>query len=357
MRERRFAARRSATRLLSGTPAQTMRELLAELAESGDLDRTPDFYGDGVVGGLEQRVADLLGKPAAAFFPTGTMAQQVALRLWATGSGVVAMHPLAHPEQHERQAYSRLSGLHSVWPTTEPRLPTPAELRSVGEPFDVLMLELPLREAGFVLPSWAELTETVAAARELGVKVHFDGARLWESTRHFDRSLPEIAALADSVYVSFYKSLGGQSGAVLAGDEAFVAAARTWRHRYGGNLFQQWPTALSALAGLDRELPRLDAYAAHAVAVARVLAAAPGGRVQPAVPHTHQFQFWLPYPPETLNEATLKLAEETGDYLFHTWIPSALPGLSMTEITVAGPALEWTPEQITDSLTRFLALL
>ena len=60
-----------------------------------------------------------------------------------------------------------------------------------------------------MLPSWEELTEVVEAARERDAVVHFDGARLWESTAHFGRPLAEIAALADSVYVSFYKSLGG----------------------------------------------------------------------------------------------------------------------------------------------------
>lgn len=70
--------------------------------------------------------------------------------------------------------------------------------------------------------------------------MHFDGARLWECGPHFGRTLPEIAALADSVYVSYYKSLGGISGAALAGTEDFVEEARVWRHRYGGQLFQQW---------------------------------------------------------------------------------------------------------------------
>nr|WP_254552974.1 beta-eliminating lyase-related protein [Kitasatospora sp. MMS16-BH015] len=343
--------------MLTGPRPQTMRELLAELAEGEGLDQAPDFYGDGIVAALEQRVAGLLGKPAAVFFPTGTMAQQVALRHWATRTGTVALHPLAHPELHEGRAYARLSGLTALWPTTEPRLPSAAELHAVAELFDAILLELPLREAGFVLPSWDELTATVAAARERGAAVHFDGARLWESARHLGHSLPEIAALADSVYVSFYKTLGGFSGAALAGDEEFAASARLWRHRYGGKLFQQWPTVLSALAGLDRELPLLDSYLDHAPLVARALAATPGSRVHPELPHTHQFQYWLPYPADRLNQANLRLAEEQGLSLFNLWLPSPLPGLSMTEITVCGPALEWTEEQIRDAMTRFLALL
>src|SRR5881227_318931 len=108
---------------------------------------TPDFYGTGgPVAALEERVAGLLGTPAALFFPTGTMAQQVALRCWAdrTGNRAVAMHPLAHPEVHERHAYAVLTGLRAVHPTREPRPPTADDIRALDEPFGTLLLELPL---------------------------------------------------------------------------------------------------------------------------------------------------------------------------------------------------------------------
>ncbi|GAA5002966.1 threonine aldolase family protein [Kitasatospora paranensis] len=361
--QRRFAAYRSAGRLLSGTRPQSLREGLAALADGPDpgydLDQRPDVYGDGVVRALEERVAALLGLPDAAFFPTGTMAQQVALRYWAdrTGSRVVAMHPLAHPEVHERRALTRLTGLHTVWPTAEPRLPTPDELRSCEEHFGTVALELPLRDAGFVLPTWSELTATVGAARELGARVHLDGARLWESTPHLGHSLPEICALADSVYVSCYKTLGGLSGALLAGDGAFVREARVWRHRYGGQIFRQWPAALSALAGLERELPLLEGYVTHAREIAAALATIPGARVNPSPPHTHQFQLWLPYGADALAEAGLRLAEEQGLALFGHWAPSAVPGRSMTEVTVAGPATEWSGDEVVEAVTALLALL
>ncbi|MGK5630683.1 threonine aldolase family protein [Streptomyces sp. URMC 123] len=369
-RERRARAWHAARRVLTaGAMGATLRERLTVLSEGAeaahDLDDWTDLYGDGVVAVLERRVAELLGTEAAAFFPTGTMAQQVALRCWAarTGNATVAIHPLAHPEVHERGALSQLAGLRTVHPTTEPRLPTAAEVRDLEEPFGTLMLELPLREAGFVLPTWQELTEVVDAARERDAVVHFDGARLWECAPHFGRALPEIADLADSVYVSFYKSLGGLSGAALAGPRSLVEEATAWRHRYGGLLFQQWPAALSALSGLDRELPRLPAYVAHAKVVAEALrqsftAARPGWfRLHPAVPHTHQFQVWLPYPATVLNEATLRQAEETGTVLFRHWREAVPPGVAMTEVTVASSALEWTPADVADAVTAFLSLV
>jgi threonine aldolase len=274
----------------------------------------------------------------------------------------VALHPLAHPELHEGGALSAVSGIRTVYPTHEPRLPQAEEIRGLGDPFGTLMLELPLRDAGFVLPSWDELVAVVAAARERDAVVHFDGARLWECATHFGRPLDEIAALADSVYVSFYKSLDGLSGAVLAGPADLIEEALLWRHRYGGQLFQQYPVALSALLGLERELPRLPSYVAHAQVVAAALAEGfaasevPWFRVNPDPPHTHQFQVWLPYPPEVLDEAGLRQAEETGVTLFRVWRAPAAgpPGVSYTELTVAGAGLEWTAEDVRAAVTGFV---
>ncbi|MEE3918564.1 beta-eliminating lyase-related protein [Micromonospora sp. BRA006-A] len=236
---------------------------------------------------LELRVAELLGADAAAFFPSGTMAQQVAMRHGAepTGRAGVGLHPLSHPLTHERDAYALLAGVRAVRTTNAPRNPTADEVAALDEPIGTLFLELPLRDAGFVLPTWDELVAVVAAARAGGARVHFDGARLWESSVHLGYSPAEIAALADSTYVSFYKSLGGISGAALAGDAELIRYARAWRHRYGGTLFQQWPAALAALAGLTRELPRLPGYVAHARVVAEALAALPGARVPGAAAH------------------------------------------------------------------------
>nr|WSX50540.1 beta-eliminating lyase-related protein [Streptomyces sp. NBC_00974] len=362
---RLLAAGRAAERKLSHSLREaTVAGLLAELgALAPDPDEPADVYGDAVVARLERRVAELLGTEDAAFFPTGTMAQQIALRCWAgrTGNPVVALHPMSHPERWEGGALSVVSGLRTVHPTGEPRQPTASELAELAEPFGTLMLELPLRDAGFLLPSWEELSALVATARERDAVVHFDGARLWEATTHFGRSLPEIAALADSVYVSFYKSLGGLSGAALAGPASLVAEARVWRHRYGGQIFRQFPAALSALAGLDRELPKLPSYVAQARRVAAALSASlaasevPWFRINPQAPHTHQFQVWLPYGADRLTEAGVRLAEETGTVLFRRWSPDGPPGLSVTEVEVTEPGLSWTEADVTRAVTDFVA--
>ncbi|MEU9762852.1 beta-eliminating lyase-related protein [Streptomyces sp. NPDC047985] len=371
-RLRRLRAWRRAERVLDRPPmhlpvGERLAALVAGAGGVTDLDRPADMYGDGVVAELEERVAELLGMEAAAFFPTGTMAQQVALRCWAgrTGDSTVALHPLAHPELHERDALGVVSGLRTVHPTSAPRQPTAQEIRDLSEPFGTLMLELPLREAGFVLPTWEELEAVVAAARERDAVVHVDGARLWECTPHFGRELPEIAALADSVYVSFYKTLGGLSGAALAGPESLIEEARAWRHRYGGQLFQQFPAALAALIGLDRELPLIPSYVAQAKVVAGALAeglAAAGAgwfRVHPEPPHTHQFQVWLPYGADALTAASVRQAEETGVALFHAWrsAPGGPPGVAFTEVTVGREGLEWTAADVRETVAAFLDLV
>ncbi|GAB2328539.1 beta-eliminating lyase-related protein [Streptomyces griseoincarnatus] len=364
-RERRIAAWRNAPRVLARlgflAPLKERLRLLEAAGDVHDLDETSDIYGNGVVEALERRVAELLGTEAAAFFPTGTMAQQVALRCWAgrTGDPAVALHPMSHPEVYERNAFSQVSGLRPVHFANEPRLPTAEEVRDVAEPFGALMLELPLRDAGFVLPTWDELSKVAEAARERDAVVHFDGARLWECTEHFGKSLEEIAGLADSVYVSFYKSLDAFGGAALAGPASLIEEARTWRHRYGGAVFQQFPTALSALIGLDRELPRLPEYVRHARVVAAALregleaGGLPWFRVYPEVPHTHDFQVWLPYGTEVVAETAIRAGEETGTMLFaNHWDPKG-PGLAFTEVYVRAAALEWTAGDVREAATDF----
>ncbi|CAM5489975.1 threonine aldolase family protein [Streptomyces canus] len=368
-RARRISAYQRAKRTLARpgllAPLRERLSLLDGADTLYDLDEPSDLYGNGIVEALEEKVAGLLGKEAAAFFPTGTMAQQVALRCWAgrTGNPAVALHALAHPEVHERDAFREVSGLRPVQVTSEPRQPTADEIRGFEEPFGALMLELPLRDAGFVLPTWEELTEVVEAARERDAVVHFDGARLWETTVHFGRPLAEIADLADSVYVSFYKSLQAFGGAALAGPKTLIDEAKTWRHRYGGAVFQQFPTVLSALAGLERELPGLPEYVTHARVVAAALreglagAGVPWARVHPEAPHTFDFQVWLPYGVDELSEAAIRQSEETGTALFINPWDEKGPGLSMTEVNVRRAALEWTAADVRTAAADFVARL
>src|SRR5690606_9874066 len=153
-------------------------------------DMAADYYGEGeVIRSLETEVAALLGKEDAVFMPSGTMAQQIALRIWSVRRACpnVAFHPTCHLEIHERKGYQLLHGLHGVLVGDARRLITLADLEKVSEPLAALLLELPQREIGGWLPSWEELVAQTEWARQRGIALHMDGARLWESGPFYDR--------------------------------------------------------------------------------------------------------------------------------------------------------------------------
>ncbi len=187
---------------------------------------------------LKRKWQGLLGKETAVFMPSGTMAQQIALRIHANRSGnkTVAFHPTCHLERHEQYAYRELHQLSGVLVGSPDDLMTLDDLKAVKLPVGTLLIELPQREIGGMLPTWEELTELVAYARGQGMAVHLDGARLWESQPFYGRSYAEICALFDSVYVSFYKTLNGITGAMLLGEASLIDEAKVWQRRHGGNL-------------------------------------------------------------------------------------------------------------------------
>jgi threonine aldolase len=354
--ERRTSIRRNCDRFLSHHPPRTTGEWLAELAEYAG-DREPDRYGEGeLIESLETRVAELLGTEAAAFMPSGTMAQQAGLRVWAdeTGLDTVALHPLTHLEQNELRALWELHHLRPLFLTDENRQPTVADLAGVPEPIGTAVVELPLRLAGHTLPSWDELTAFCAAARERDASLHFDGARLWESAPHLGHSLPEITGLADSVYVSFYKSLGGISGAALAGSQPFVDAAKRWRHRHGGTLVTHFPAVLAAHRALDEVLPQIPSYVEHARAVATALAALQHVRIYPEPPHTNAFRIYLEAGHRALTDAALAHAEEYGVWTWTRFWPAEVPGWSLTELSVGEATMGWRPDQVAALVVELL---
>lgn len=112
-----------------------------------------------------------------------------------------------------------------------------------------VVIELPHRELGGRITSWEDLQRISELCRSKGIAMHMDGARLWEAAAGYERSASELCALFDSVYVSFYKGLGGLSGAMLLGGDAFCASARVWLRRFGGNVFSLMPLSLSAWIG------------------------------------------------------------------------------------------------------------
>ncbi|WP_433276568.1 threonine aldolase family protein [Pseudonocardia xinjiangensis] len=317
---------------------------------------TPPSGPDGPVEVLQQRIADLLGTPAALFFPTGAMAQQVALRVHAGRRGRVtfAAHPTNHLTLWEQQGFSAVHGLR-YHPIGDPnRLLTVEDLAAVAEPLAAVVFELPQREIGGQLPAWDDLVAQVELARERGAAVHLDGARLWEAQPYYERSFAEISALFDSVYVSLYKGLQGVRGAVLAADRSIVDEAAVWRHRLGGAIPEAWPLAVSALIGLDDLLPRMPAFRDHAVAIAAAVNAGTEASTVPAQPPTPLFHVHLPVSKDAADRAQEAMLAEHGTQLFSRTRTSPDPNRCAFEVSVGENAMEFTPAEVVGLLRELL---
>jgi threonine aldolase len=353
------AIRALCTKSLTGHRQKTGRQWFEDLARSSFAELTPDLYGEGeALQALEHEVAGLLGKPAALFVPKGVIAQQMALRVWVeqSGSPIVALHPKSHIANDERDAVERLHGLTLLRLGNDYAPFGVGDLEAAAEPLGAVTVELPLRRAGFKLTPWADLVAISDWCREQSVPLHVDGARLWESQPYYDRPLHEIAALADSVYVSLYKGLGGLSGCLLAGPEDFIAAARIWETRHGGFLWTAFPYVISGLEGLRHHLPLMGRYLDRARSIAVALAELPGVRIVPEPPQTNGFQLYLPASPASLERAHLALAERERIWLFGRFAATALPDLAMAEISVGDAAEDWTDDEIVGAVGRLIDL-
>lgn len=303
LKARYSAARDNCLHRINGQPILTMAEQLAAIAEQAAAFGKPDVYGSGeLIESFEAEIADLLGKQAAVFLPSGTMAQCIALRVWADLAGTrrVAFHPTSHLQLHEQGAYRELYGLDAALLGDAHRPVSLADLQSLQLPVAAALLELPMREIGGQLPAWESLQAQSQWARQQGTALHMDGARLWQCAPFYRRSLDEIASLFDSVYVSFYKDIGGIAGSVLAGPADFIAQAKLWIRRAGGNLYSLFPYVLAARAGMQRNIATLPDAVDDAAWLAAKLNTFKGVRTVPQAPPCNLFHLHVEGEPEAL---------------------------------------------------------
>ncbi len=267
-----------------------MRRAMAE-AEVGD-----DVYGeDPTVRRLEERTAEILGKQAALFVPSGSMGNQISLRVHGRSGTEVILESKCHIFHYEMGAMAALSGL----------LPRPVAgdgghlTRALVEPWvrpetvyylprtSVVALENTHNFAGGAILRDENVAAILALAKEKRIAAHLDGARLWNAAAARGVPVATLAAGFDSVMVCFSKGLRAPVGSAVAGSEAFVAEARRVRKLFGGGMRQVGVIAAAALVALENERDRLSEDHRLARRFAEELAGIPGLGVDPGSVETN----------------------------------------------------------------------
>lgn len=277
-------------------------------AEVGD-----DQYGeDPTVNRLQERIAETLGKQAALWVPSGTMADQVALRVLCRPGDDVIVARESHVAWHETGGAAANTGVQFTEIGRDGTF-TCEEFLSARKPADhpvyppTKLVEIENthnRAGGTVFPA-GEAEAICAAARGVGVATFLDGARLWNAAVAAGRSVGELAAPFDLVAVSLSKGLGAPGGSVLAGTREAIAAAIRHRRMLGGAMRQVGIFAAAGLYALDHHLDRLADDHANARALATRLAAAPGIELDPARVVTNIIVFGLaPGAPDAVTVAS-----------------------------------------------------
>ncbi|GMR12674.1 MAG: threonine aldolase family protein [Gemmatimonadota bacterium] len=279
-------------------PTAAMREAMAH-AEVGD-----DLYGDDpTVNALEARVADILGKEAAVYMPTGTMTNQVALRAHTEHGDEVLMDVNAHLVRYEGGAPAALSGI-TVRPLMGKRGIFTAEdvNAAVNSPHPFVPQRAMPRQrllcaenthnvgGGSVWPLDL-LVEAAEAGQSHGLSLHLDGARLWHASVATGIVESDYAAPFDSVSVCFSKGLGAPIGSALAGSAAFVERARRFKQLFGGGFRQAGIVAAGALHALEYHRDRLADDHRNAHSLARGLASIEGISAEPTRVETNIVRF------------------------------------------------------------------
>lgn len=289
---------------------EVLKEVVCDMANI-----KADIYGQGkVIEDFQCKMAELLGKEEAVFFPSGTMAQQIALRIWCDekDNKTVAYHPLCHLEIHEEDGLKVLHQIKSVLLGEKGRLFTLKDLEDLDEDIATVLIELPQREIGGQLPSFDKLEKMVAYCRQKGIRVHLDGARLLEVLPYYNKSAKEIGALFDSVYLSFYKGVGGIAGAVLAGSGTFCKESKTWKRRYGGDLISLYPYIVTADYYYEMRKKRFETYYEKTKWFAKLLEGCKHVEIMPKVPVSNMFHMHFDLDVETVEKVLAHVGQVTG---------------------------------------------
>ena len=276
-------------------PTAAMRAAMAA-AEVGD-----DVFGDDpTVNELERRTAEILGKDAAVYVASGTMSNQLAIRAHTEPGDEIIIEQMAHSYFYEGGGAAAISGVTCRTLDGARGIFTAEQLRAVLRGANVHYPQTRLvcventsnRGGGSIWPV-ERIAKVAAVAREAGLKMHLDGARLWNASVATGVSEAEYAGYFDSVSVCFSKGLGAPVGSCLAGDAKLIDRARRFRKMLGGGMRQAGIIAAGALYAIEHHRDRLAEDHANAQALAEGICGLSGVTLDPADVETNIVQFDL----------------------------------------------------------------
>jgi threonine aldolase len=296
-------------------PTDAMRRAIFE-AEVGDEQQG----GDPSVNRLQEMVAELLGKQSALFLPSGTMCNEIAYRVWARPGQEVLLDQSAHTLHFEAGGLAALSGLMTRPLDGERGVFTAAMVRAAARPRDsfhapqsaLVSIEQTANLGGGRIWPLQAVVEVAEAARDLGLAVHMDGARLLNAVVASGVAAADYAAPCDSVWIDLSKGLGCPVGAVLAGSRDFILEARRCKHQFGGAMRQAGIIAAAGVYALENHVERLAEDHANARRLAEGIGEIAGLQVDPSTVETNMVYFDVHDSVMTAEVLAGKLAEEQG---------------------------------------------
>ena len=285
-------------------PTPGMREAIAN-ADVGD-----DVYGeDPTVNRLEQMAAEILGKDAALFVPTGVMANQLAIRLHTKPGDEVIVESTAHIIRYEGGSASSLSGVQLCCVPGARGILDPEKVGAAIRPRDVhnppttlLCLEQTHNSGGGAIYPLPTIHKLVAVARKNGLALHLDGARLFNAVAATDISAQEYAEPFDTVSFCLSKGLGAPLGSMVVADRDRVTQLRRLRKLFGGGMRQVGIVAAAGIHALEHHIPKLKDDHVHAKRLADLLAAIPSISVNPKEVETNIIVFKVREPRRSTDE-------------------------------------------------------
>jgi threonine aldolase len=262
-------------------PPPEMRKAMAEAIVGDDV-----LGDDPTVSELERLVAELTGKEAAMFVPSGTMSNQIAIACHCRPGDAILIEEDAHMIHYEVGGSAVIAGVVSWTLPSHRGAIAPTDIRRRYRKGDLhtpktalLCLENTHNRAGGAVISQAHLADTRQLAHELGLSVHMDGARVWNAAVAQGVSVREIAQYADSISVCLSKGLRAPVGSVLCGPAEFMDRARIWRKRLGGGMRQAGILAAAGIISVTQMIDRLAKDHARAKRLAKAVAKLPGLQV------------------------------------------------------------------------------